>query len=178
MSVSQLIYCFCLLAFAASVTAVNSQLSNAAGFGVSPSSIEFVIEKGSSASRQLIIYNTGTDAQFTAVSENPAISAEPDNGMLKNGKSTAIKVTANGEKPGKSASEILVSLAHGSDNPDGKVRLSLGTRVRVSLTVIESAVQSADFFVGALTSAAITVAGLSAYLALRRKNVRLLPAKA
>ncbi len=150
-----------------------SQSASAAGFGVSPSNIGFTVEKGLSASRQLIIYNTGTDAQFTAASNDPAIAVEPSAGLVRKGKATVLTVTASGKKPGKSASEILVNLAH-DRNPGREVMLSLGTRVGVSLAVIESAVPSANFFVGMLTSAGIVVSGLSAYLAMRRKNALLI----
>lgn len=176
MKVSFFIYCFLFLAAAAFID--FPQTASAAGFGVSPSNINFVVEKGSSASRQLIIYNTGADAQFTAISDDPAIAVEPSSGALGEGNAAAIRVTAAGKKAGKSSSEILISLVHVSTNADREVRLALGTRVGVSLAVIESAVQSANFFVGLLISAGVVVAGLSAYLALRGKNAWLLPAKA
>lgn len=176
MKVSFFIYCFLFLAAAAFID--SPQTASAAGFGVSPSNINFVVEKGSSASRQLIIYNTGAYAQFTAISDDPAIAVEPSSGALGEGKAAAITVTASAKNPGRSASEILVSLVHGSGNPDREVRLALGTRVGVSLSVVESALQSANPVVGMLVSAGMVVAGLSAYLALRRKNVWLLPAKA
>lgn len=175
MRISFFIYCFLFAAAAAFIG--FSQAASAAGFGVSPSSIGFIVEKGSSASRQLIIYNTGPVAQFTAASGDSAIAVEPGSGAIGEGSTAAIIVTATGRNPGKSASEILVSLVHGSGNPDSEVRLSLGTRVGVSLAVVKSAAHSASFLVGMLTSSAIVVSGLSAYLALRRKSA-LLPARA
>lgn len=167
MKASFFIYYF--LFVAAMAFTGSPQAASAAGFGVSPSDINFVVENGLSASRQLIIYNTGPASVFTVVSEDSAIAVEPSSGTLEKGNTAAIIVTASGKKPGKSASEILVSLAHGSGNPDGEVRLSLGTRVRVSLSVVESALQSANPFVGALISAAMVVAGLLVYLPTRNR---------
>ena len=163
------IYCFLFLAAVAFIDV--TQASIAAGFGVSPSAIDFTVEKGSAASRQLIIYNTGPDAQFTAVSEDPAITVKPDKGILGKDKSV-VTVTATGRKVGKSSGEILISLLPNSGKADKEVRFSLGTRVGVSVRVLESAVPSASPFVGMLTSAGIVAAGLSAYLPVRNKLKR------
>lgn len=177
-----LIYHFRFLFLAAAVAAVliasKANAVNAAGFGVSPSSIDFIVEKGSSASRQLIVYNTGADAKFVAISENPELAVLPSAGILGESESAAVTVTATGKKIGKSSTEILISLAHNRNNADDGVRFSLGTRVGVSLAVIESAIPSANFFVGMLASAGIVVGGLSAYLAIRSKKAWLPPAKA
>lgn len=176
------IYCFRFLLLAAAAAAVltasKANVANAAGFGVSPSNIDFIVEKGSSASRQLIIYSTGADAKFVAASENPELAVLPSAGALGEGESAAITVTATGKKIGKSDGEILISLSHDSGNAGNGVLFSLGTRVGVSLAVVESAMPSANFFVGMLTSAGVVMVGLSAYLALRRKSAQLLPARA
>lgn len=166
------------LAVAASTAGYFPHRAVAAGFGVSPSSLNFVVEEGSESSRQLIIYNTGADALFMASSDNPAITVTPSTAMLGESESAAVTVTATGKKAGKSSGEILISFIPEGSSAGNEVLFSLGTRVGVSLTVVESAMSSANFFVGVLASAGIVVAGLSAYLALRRKNAMLLPAKA
>lgn len=166
------------LAVAAAAIIHSPQSAVAAGFGVSPSALEFTVEKGAEASRQLTIYNTGADAQFVAISENPAVTVVPGTAMLGESESAVATVTATGKKLGKSSGEILISFTPEGSSAGNEVLFSLGTRVGVSLNVIESSARSANFFAGALTSAAIVVGGLSAYLALRRKNVRLLPTKA
>lgn len=172
------IYCFLFLLAATAAIVTSSSNAAATGFGVSPSSIDFAVEKGSSASRQLIIYSTGADAQFVAISESPEVTVAPSAGILSESKPVVVTVTATGKKLGKSGSEILISLAHNSGNAGNEVRFSLGTRVGISLSVVERTAESANPLAGMLTSSAIVVGGLSAYLTLRRKNARLLPAKA
>ncbi len=175
----RLIYYFLFFLFIAAAAVIHSpQSAIAAGFGVSPSSLEFTVEKGSEASRQLTIYNTGADAQFAAISGNPAVTVAPGTAMVGESKSVVATVTATGKKLGKSSGEILISFTPEGSSAGNEVLFSLGTRVGVSLNVVESAMHSANFFVGILTSAAIVVSGLSAYLALRRKSARLLPAGA
>ena len=163
-----IIYYFLFLA--AVVLTDFPQTTVAAGFGVSPSTIDFAVEKGSSVSRQLIIYNTGPAAQFTAISENPAITVKPGNGILGESEMATVTLTAAGKNVGRSGGEILISLVPDNGNSDKEVKFSLGTRVGVSLSVVESALPSASLFVGMLTTAVIVAAGLSVYLQVRRRT--------
>ena len=163
---------------AVAAVACSPHRAIAAGFGVSPSSLEFTVEKGAEASRQLMIYNTGAAARFVANSGNPAITVVPGTAMLGESESAVATVTATGKKLGKSSGEILISFTPDGSSAGNEVLFSLGTRVGVSLNVIESSARSANFFVGMLTSSAVVVGGLFAYLALRRKSARQLPAKA
>ncbi len=157
------------LAVAASTTSYFPHRAVAAGFGVSPSSLDFTVVEGSESSRQLTIYNTGADARFMASSDNPAITVVPSTAMLGKSESAAVTVTAAGKKAGKSSGEILISFIPEGGSAGNEVLFSLGTRVGVSLAVIENAVQSANFFVGMLASAGIVVAGLSLYLPIRSR---------
>ena len=179
MKVSSFIYYFRFFLFlflaTAAISLAHTESVVAAGFGVSPSSLDFVVEKGSAASRQLIVYNTGADARFTAISEDPAIAIVPSEGLLGKGKSAAVTVTAAGKKSGKSSSEILISFITNNGRADKEVQFSLGTRVGVSLNVFENSLSSlppANFFVGILTSVVIVATGLSAYLPVRNRLKR------
>ena len=107
-----LIYLFCFIAAAAGILVCSSKASVAAGFGVSPSTLDFSVEKGSKVARQLIIYNTGEAAAFRAASSNPlAVQVSPSEGVIGTGAASHITVTATGEKAGSSREEIIVSFS-------------------------------------------------------------------
>ena len=162
-----LLYLFCFIAMGAGILVCNSKVSVAAGFGVSPSTLDFTVEKGSEASRQLIIYNTGDAAEFKAVSSNPElISVYPISGTISEEGTEKLTVTAFGKKAVAADEQIMISM-----NPQisraGDISLLLGTNVAARVRVIQSAARSADFLVGSLLSASIVIAGLLAYLPIR-----------
>ena len=158
----------------AGILVCNSKVSVAAGFGVSPSTLDFTVEKGSEASRQLIIYNTGDAAEFKAISSNPAlVQVSPSEGIISTGAASHITVTATGENAGSSLEEITVSLS--SHNNGGEVSLQLGTAIAVRLYVVESAKKLANPAVGLVIAASILLVGTAAYYISRRNLVRVLP---
>jgi len=156
------------------IVVINSQTVAAAGFGVSPSKLEFVVEKGSEASRQLIIYNTGKEAaKFTARSSNPETAQVlPEKGTIRGEGTALVTVIARGikrDKEGKSEEEIIINFNNPNSNADKGVSLSLGTAVPVRLQVLEGAHRSANVFVGMALSASIVLTGLAAHYASKRK---------
>lgn len=167
-------YCFRFWLVVAAAIACFSQDIAAAGFGVSPSSMEFVVEKGSEVSRQLIIYNTGRSAGFNAVSSNPElISVAPGNGTISEDGIEKLTVTAFGKKAGSVDGQVVIYV-----NPQGEgdsdISLSLGTSVAVKLLVAELEAVPANFLVGSFLSASIVIAGLLAYFPIRSRARQLL----
>ncbi|MBI3036694.1 mobile sperm domain-containing protein [Candidatus Woesearchaeota archaeon] len=167
------IYYFLFLLFVAATGAISaSQNVTGAGFGVSPSGLEFVVEKGAQASRHLIIYNTGKEsAGFRAQSSDPVvIKVSPETGFVEAEGSAAVEVTATGSKIGQTSGEVIISFgSHGSHN---EVSLELGTAVPVKLTAFKKAEAAANAFIGMLLSASIVFAGLAAYYFAKRKSSR------
>ncbi|MBI2580336.1 mobile sperm domain-containing protein [Candidatus Woesearchaeota archaeon] len=165
----------------AATVAINaSQNVNAAGFGVSPSGLEFAVEKGAQASRHLIIYNTyEVTAEFSVTSGNPsALIVTPDRGVIEEGGTALVTVTAIGKDVGTAAEEISIGISNYNANSDREVSLSLGTTVAAKITVAKNGSLAANVFVGALLSASIVFAGLAAYYASRKKVRQLLFARA
>ncbi len=172
MKASCLIYWFCFLSAATIIFCVNTKSSAAAGFGVSPSALEFTVEEGSESSRQLIIYNTGKESGFSAESSSPeAVLVFPPSGTLLEGGTAIVTVTAFGKKIGTSESEITVSV---NSDENGKVGVELGAAVAVNINVIKSSALPANAFVGMLLSASIVLSGVAAYYASRKKVRQLL----
>ncbi|MBI2141658.1 hypothetical protein HYU16_04530 [Candidatus Woesearchaeota archaeon] len=168
-------YYFLFLLLAAATVAINaSQNANAAGFGVSPSNMEFIVEKGSQASRQLMLYNTNEEAaEFTAMSSNPETTkVSPERGTVPGEGTTSITVTARGikkNKEGKSEGEIVISFDNRNIDADREVSLSLGTAVAVKVDVVKGAALAVNAIIGVIVSASIVMAGLAAYYATRRR---------
>lgn len=178
MNVSFFISCcrfFILFFAAAAVTAVtaitNSQNVGAVGFGVSPSSLEFVVEKSTQAQRQLIIYNTGEEtAEFSATSSSPlALRVTPEKGIIKESGTAAVIVTATGKDVGTAIEEISIGINKHNSNSDKEVSLSLGTEIAVKLAVVETSALAANAFIGALLSISIVLTGVAAYYASKKK---------
>ncbi len=158
-----------VVAAALAFFACFSQDIAAAGFGVSPSSMEFVVEKGSEVSRQLIIYNTGKAAEFEAKSSNPGlIKVYPDKATISGYESKKLTVTAFGKKSGAVDGHIVISVTPQAQG-DSDISLSLGTSVAVKLLVAELAAGSANFMVGSFLSASIVIAGILIYLPIRNR---------
>lgn len=167
-----LIYWFCFLSAAAIIFAANTKSSAAAGFGVSPSALDFTVEESSESSRQLIIYNTGKESEFSVKSSSPELlRAFPLSGTLPEGGTAAVTVTALGKKVGTSESEITVSF---NSHENGKVGVALGAAVAVKLSVVKGPALPASAFVGTLLSTGIVLFGASAYCASRKKIRQLL----
>lgn len=138
----------------------------AAGLGVSPSSLKFVIDEGEKASRQLVIYNSGADlAEFSISASSEHITISPESGRIEGGKAAVSTITAAGAKPGASTAEVTISL--GSRGREREIALTLGSVIPVSIDVIAKAA-SANAAVGLLVSASTFVIGLAAYYRLRR----------
>ncbi|MBI2550542.1 hypothetical protein HYV83_05185 [Candidatus Woesearchaeota archaeon] len=176
MKASCLIYWFCFLSAATIIFAGNTKSSAAAGFGVSPSTLDFTVEEGSESSRQLTLYNTGKESEFNAESSSPeVVLVSPSSGTLPEGGTVAVTVTAFGKKAGTSESEIIMSV---NSHENGRVSVALGAAVAVKLSVVKGSVLSANAFVGILLSASIVLFGLSGYYASRKKVRQLLSARA
>ena len=149
---------------------INSHIAAASGFGVSPSSLEFAVEKGSEASRQLIIYSTGGPSEFNAVSSNPElIKVHPETGTITEEGAAWLIVTAFGKKAGVANEHIAISFKNPQINGNKEIALSLGTYVAARLSVVEMAAKSANAFVGFLVSLGIIAAGLSVYSPTRNR---------
>ncbi len=170
---SLFIYYFLFLLLAAATGAINaSQNVTGAGFGVSPSTLDFIVEEGSESSRQLIIYNTGKESEFNAGSSSPeVVQVFPSRGTLPEGGQVLATVTAFGEKVGTSKNEVMVSV---NSHENGKVGVELGAAVAVNINVIKSSALSANAFVGMLLSTGIVLFGIAAYYASRKKIRQLL----
>ena len=163
-------FSFFIFAATAIVTGatINSHIAAASGFGVSPSSLEFVVEKGSEASRQLIIYSTGDATEFNAVSSNPEmIMVYPSAGIISEKGTERLTVTAFGKKAGVANEHITISFQNSQIKGNEEVALSLGTYVAARLSVVEMAAKSANAFVGFHVSLGIVAAGLSIYSSIR-----------
>ena len=172
MRASCLIYFFGFLSIAAIIFVGNTQFSVAAGFGVSPSTLDFTVEEGSESSRQLIIYNTGKESGFSVQSSSPeVVLVFPSSGTLPEGGTAIVTVTAFGKKVGTSESEITVSV---NSHENGRVGVALGAAVAVKLSVVKGSVLSANAFVGMLLSTFIVMFGLCAYHISRKKVRQLL----
>lgn len=142
----------------------------AAGLGVSPSSLEFSVREGEEASRQLVIYNTGTDAaEFSISASSSHIKVFPESGKIAGGKAAVSTITAAGAKPGLDSGELIVSLGSGSS--ENRIAFALGTAIPVSLNVIANGAAAANGAIGALVSAGTFVAGLAGYYRLRRLHL-------
>mgnify|MGYP001569348953 CR=1 FL=1 len=167
---------FLLAAAAAAVFFIySSQDIAATGFGVSPSSLEFLVEKGSEVSRQLMIYNTGATTKFEAESSNPElIKIHPASGAISEAGIAIVTVTARGKAAGTKEEEISVRIGGFSSNGDSEVEILLGTGIPVKVMVINSAAAAANAFVGVMLAAGIVLVGAFAYYASRKKIRRLL----
>jgi hypothetical protein len=147
---------------------ILTKTTTASGFGVSPSELDFVIEKNTEVSRQINIYNTGEETEFKAMSSNPDIlSVYPNKGIIPKDGSTYIKITAKGTEPGHSEEKITISVGN-YDESIGKITMALGTTVSVKILVFKSAPVQASMFLGSTLSASIVITGLSGYLARRK----------
>lgn len=168
---------FLFTAIVIAVIIVNNSLAViAAGFGVSPSSLDFTVEEGSEASRQLTIYNTGKESGFNVESSSPElVQVFPSSGTLPEGGLVLVTVTAFGKKVGSSENELKISFASQTSK---EVSVALGAVVAVKLNVVKGSALSASAFVGMLLSTSIVLFGLAAYYALRRKIRQLLFARA
>ena len=172
MRASFLIYLFCFLSAAAIIFAVNTKSTAAAGFGVSPSTLDFTVKEGSESSRQLIIYNTGKESEFSAESSSPeVVLVFPSSGTLPEGGTAIVTVTAFGKKAGTSESEITVSV---NSHENGRIGVALGAAVAVNINVIKSSALSANALVGMLLSTGIVLLGITAYYVSRKKIRQLL----
>lgn len=139
----------------------------AAGLGVSPSSLKFIIDEGEEASRQLLIYNTGdNEASFRVESSNSGrLGISPGTVTIQAGGMAPIIVTASGTVVGKSLETIFVE----ADGKEDGVGLALGTAIVAEITVVKAATLTANAIVGASLSSGIVLLGLSAYLHARKR---------
>jgi len=153
-----IIYFFLFLAAAQSVFAY--------GFGISPSELNFAVEKGAESSRQLILHNTGSQVKFTAASDNGLVSVSPASGIVPENGKTAVAVAVSGNRAGEFHDTVTVRFF----NPDDAsgVSLGLGMSVAVRISVTEPVAAQASIIVGSLISTGIIASGLSAYLAAKR----------
>ncbi len=163
MNLSLIIYSFLILA----AMLHGPGIASAAGIGIAPSSLDFSVNEGSSASRQLLVYNTGSgEAIFSlASSSTERLSVKPEKAAIPGGGMASFIVTASGTRAGESDEAIFGEVEDGS----GGVRISLGTAVRVKIRVANAALQPANAFVGVSLSAGIVMAGLSAYRLARKR---------
>lgn len=179
MNALSFIYYFRFFIIAAAIITVianNSQTVAAAGFGVSPSTLDFTVEEGSESSRQLIIYNTGKESEFSIESSSPeVVRASPSSGILPEEGTAVATVTALGKKVGTSESKLAISFGSHARN---EVSVALGTIVAVKLSVVKGPALSASAFVGMLLSTFIVLFGASAYCASRKKIRQLIFARA
>ncbi len=140
--------------------------ASATGIGVSPSSLEFVVEEGSQSSRQLILHNTGIEeAGFTLSSNSEMLKVWPKTVEIPGNGRARATVTASGTKAGKISAELLVEAAGGGGSD---VSLSLGTSIIARINVIKASA-AANALVGASISTGIVALGVSAYLAFGKK---------
>lgn len=163
MSCSSFIYSFLLFA------AIMVSQAAAAGFGVSPSSLEFQVEAGSQSSRQLLLYNTDMETvEFSMATSNPeTLQIWPEIVTVAGDSVAGIRVTAIGAKPGEAMEEISISMSGGGR--EGEVGLALGTMVPAKLRVINGQAITANAVIGTLLSAGIAFFGTAAYLLARAK---------
>lgn len=145
--------------------AISSKTAYAAGFAVSPSSLDLTVEKGSQVQRQLKIYNTAEeDTDFTAVSSNPAaIMISPERGFIESEGAAFVTLTATGTRTGKSEEEVVISFGSRDSYRRGEVDLEVGTAVPVRLKVLKRAETAANALFGIFISASIVVIGIAAY---------------
>ncbi len=153
-----LFYFFLLIAIA--------DAAAAAGFGISPSSLGFGMEEGSESSRQLVLYSTGKQADFTITSSSKNVVVAPSSGVLPDNGRAVVTITARGRKAGTFREELAVRFY---DKPGGiQVSIGLGMSVAVNMVVSKPAGAEASAAVGSLLSAGIVLSGVAAYAAAGR----------
>ena len=158
--------CACILAAAAALS--QATLVAAAGFGVSPGTLEFALEEGTVASRQLSLYNLGSQAQFTAVSSNPGlVQVSQESGTIAAGSAATITVTASAAAAKKGRHSEAITVTMGS-NQENEIRLAIGTVVPVTITITNT-IAAANAAIGLAVSAGIVATGLFVYSPLARR---------
>ena len=154
---------------------INSGTVSAAGFAVSPSSLEFTVEKDSHAQKQLRIYNSGEEgAEFAAQSSNKdVVKVSPEKGFVEGEGPAVVTVTATGVRMDSTSEEVLISFSSRNSNANREVSLELGTAVPVKITAVKSAEAAANVVIGSFLSVSIVMVGLAIYYSRRKRTVRL-----
>jgi hypothetical protein len=140
---------------------------SANGFGVSPSSLNFSIFKGSESSRQVIIYNTGNeDAFFNATTTNLSIALFPSFGLIEKNSRSLIEVKVSGSRIGEENGEVIIRFS--SPKAENMVSLGMGLSVKVGIAVNNPPRTDPDTLIGSVISAGIIITGFSSYSAFRK----------
>ena len=142
--------------------------AGAAGFGVSPGSLNITLEEGSEVSRQLLIYNTGFNAADFSITTGAGIKAFPSSGRIDGKKSAVVEIKVIGARAGLQDSDIMVSIAEPSI--DGEISFSLGTVIPVSVKTLAGKSLAANAFGGGLLSLGIIFSGIVVYRLIRQKR--------
>ncbi len=143
------------------ITLLLAATASAAGVGVAPAEINFSVEKGKIQQRELAVYNLGDSAfELDVTSDSDFLRFYHAGSIGANGKQkVTVEADAKRLKEGSYSRKIYITTA----NPAGGVRLNLGTEIMANIEVFST--RKTNAATGAITSSAIVLFGLLAYLA-------------
>ena len=141
-----------------------SPSATAAGIGTAPAEINFSVEKGKTQQRELVVYNLGDSAfELDVTSDSDSLSFSHAGSIIANGKGKlVVEADAKKLKQGNYSQNVYVT----SKSRVPGVMLSLGTAVKANIEVFTTRKTNAE--TGAITSTAVVIFGLLAYLAAER----------
>ncbi len=138
--------------------------ASASGIGVTPAELSFNIEKGKTQQRELAVYNLGDSAfELDVTSDSDFLRFSHTGRISANGKGKVV-VEADAKKLKEGVRSGSIYITAGSQSSG--VRLNLGTAVKANVEVFTLKKTSA--VTGTITSSAIVLFGLLAYLAAER----------
>ncbi|MAG15478.1 hypothetical protein CMO88_00280 [Candidatus Woesearchaeota archaeon] len=134
--------------------------ANAAGIGIAPAELNFNLEKGKKQQKELTVYNLENHEVDFNVYSNANFLEFSYNGIVEGNGMEKIIVEANAEKlkEGQYEKHIYITASNGASG----IKLNLGTAVKVNVQVFK--INKLNTIVGILTTFAIIVLGMLAYL--------------
>lgn len=131
----------------------------AQGIGISPAQLEFDLQEGEVAERQIIIYsNSPAQENFVAKTDLEGLTIHPDTGFINQEKKLIVSV--RGRKPGKRDGYITLQF-----KGDGRgMRINTGAMVKVLMNVREKESQI-SVVKGVTITSGIVLVGLASYFA-------------
>ncbi len=156
------------------ITLLLSATASAAGIGAAPAEINFSVEKGKSQQRELAVYNLGDSAfEIDVTSDSDFLSFRHAGSVSASGKRKVV-VEADAKKLRQGSYSRNIYITSKSRVPG--VRLNLGTAVKANIEVFST--RKTNAATGTITSSAIVLFGLLAYIAAERLRSHLASQKA
>ncbi len=146
------------------ITLLLAATASAAGIGAAPAELNFNIEKGKTQQRELTVYNLeDAEVELEVASDSDFLKFSHAGSVNANGKmEVVVEAETKKLKQGSYSQHIYVT----SKSRVPGLRLNLGTAVRANVEVFST--RKTNAATGAITSSAIVLFGLLAYLAAER----------